>query len=182
LERFGNDPEAYANVLRSYTQHTPALLDSLEVACANPNTSATSLAMALHGLKGSSSGIMAVRVAAVAQDLEAEAGDGDLGIVRARVEDLVHLTRDLITDIQGFLAQLDAGEHKPQLDHVNPELLERLRQAAHDYDMGALDACLDELNEHSYREDGDLATWLNEMAATTELQCIEERLSHLETF
>ena len=106
LDLFEDDVELYLIVLRSYADNTPPVLDKIR------NVSAETLAdyaIAVHGIKGTSTTIGAEEIRITAGKLEDLARAGDLNGVLAINDSFLKQTDDLINSIQSWFKQHDAG-------------------------------------------------------------------------
>ncbi len=76
LENLGGDPELLQEILEYFMEMAPQQLDDLQAAVAAQDTAAVDLQA--HSMKGGSANVGAVRLAAVARDLEQLAKGGSL--------------------------------------------------------------------------------------------------------
>jgi signal transduction histidine kinase/DNA-binding response OmpR family regulator len=172
LERFGGDGKSYMESLRSYVVHTPELL-----AAARDPERLADYAITVHGIKGSSRGISADGIGQKAEELEHAAKAGDLDLVKTKNGDFLLATELFIADLSGLLDILEANLDKPHRDAPDPALLDRLRNAAEQYDMGELDSAMEELEQYVYDSDVELAPWLREQVDKSEFEEITKRLA-----
>jgi len=186
LIRFSGDGEAYMDVLRSFSKNTPPLLDSLnEIADSDFHARPSEDRLPeyetiVHGIKGSSASICAIKTSELALDLENAARSGDYGYILNNHKPFIDTARALISDIGEALEKANAGKHKQQKDKPDPELLKKLKVACNNYEMNAVDDILDELETYEYEKDGDLIIWLRENADLTNFDEIVQRLSELD--
>ncbi|MCL2123339.1 MAG: response regulator [Desulfovibrionaceae bacterium] len=178
IQRFGGNKAAFLEVLRSFAEHTPLLL---ETAARVDQDTLTEYAIALHGFKASSQGICAGMVSARACDLEKAAMAGDLDFVRANNPVFLNIARKLVADIENMIDHMDAENPKPKQDKPDDAVLSRLLAACRNYDMDGVDAALAELEEYEYEFDGGLAAWLKKSVESMHFAQIRERLSALLT-
>ena len=76
-----------------------------------------------------------------------------------------------------MLEELDADNQKPKKDKPDTVTLSRLRKACDNYDMGGVDAALEELELFTYESDNDLVVWLRVNAEQMNFGEIINRLS-----
>jgi signal transduction histidine kinase/DNA-binding response OmpR family regulator len=171
LERFGGDGKAYLDSLRSYVVHTPPLLE----AARHPETMAE-YAITVHGIKGSSYGISADIIGRWAEKLEHAAKAGNTVLVEEENDDFIEAAKEFITELTGIIGILEGNMQKPSLSAPDPELLERIRSAAENYDMSELDNAMEELEQYNYDSNADLVVWLREQIDRSEFGEITKRL------
>ena len=174
LMLFNGDKDAYLTVLRSYAKNTPSLLEASEEA--DPDN-LMDYATIVHGIKGSSRAICAEETAGLAEALENAANAGDYDYIIANNTKLVETVRKLISELNNMIAEINTGNQKPVKTSPDIKTLERLCQACIDYEMGDVDAALDELETFDYETDGDLIIWLRENVELMNFDEIVKRLS-----
>ncbi|MDR0709030.1 MAG: response regulator [Spirochaetaceae bacterium] len=173
LERFG-DEENYITAIRSFTAHTPALLEELREC--GPDLER--FRITAHGIKGSSYGISADKVGKDAEALEHAAREGNRDYLASHRDDFIAETESLI---QNFAATLESLEgQKPQKAEPDQAVLARIREAAASYGMGEMDRLIEELEQYSYASGGELVEWLRERTDRSELDEIAERLRSIQ--
>ena len=174
LARFYGDKNAYVDVVRSFAKNTAPLLDAaLKVSKDNLADYAT----AVHGIKGSGSGICADEAAAIAGELESAAVSGDYDYIVANNTSFIDMVRQLISDINEMLEELDADNRKPDKDCPDTKTLEDLLQACINYEMRNVDTALEELEAYNYKSGNELVSWLRENVEQMNFDEIVERLS-----
>ena len=157
LARFYNDKSAYLDVLRSYARNTQALLEASRKPDKNNLEDYTTT---VHGIRGSSSGIGAEETATLAEALEKAAITGDFDYIAAHNENLTVTARKLISDIDSMLDEFDDDNRKPKKNRPDTVTLNKLRIACDNFDMGSVDAALEELERYDYDADGELIVFL----------------------
>ncbi|MDR2102836.1 MAG: hypothetical protein LBP42_01895 [Treponema sp.] len=175
LECFGGDGKSYMDSLRSYVVHTPPLL-----AASRTVGALEEYAVTIHGIKGSSYGISADAVGQWAERLEYAAKAGDLALIEAENDRFAGTAEKFITDLTGLLGRLEKNLPRPRRPAPNPVLIQKIRNAAEDYDINELDHALEELEQYIYRSDADLASWLREQIVKSEFEEITGRLMSYE--
>jgi CheY-like chemotaxis protein len=173
--RFGGE-EGYLETLRSYVAHTPALLDQLK---APIRETLENYAIIVHGVKGSSYGICADALGKLAEELEMAAKAEDLGFVESHTESFITRTEALLKNLTELLQSLDEENQKPLKTAPALEVLARIREAAGSYDIGKLDAAMEELDRYSYETRQDLIPWLKEQINQSDFDIIQKRLEEL---
>jgi signal transduction histidine kinase/CheY-like chemotaxis protein len=171
LERFGGDGKSYMDSLRSYVVHTPPLLEAAQAA-----ESLADYAITVHGIKGSSYGISANAIGQRAEQLEHAAKAGNRDFVKGETEGFIEAAGQFIEDLTGLLDMLEEKMQKPRKAAPDPVLLDRIRDAAENYDMNSLDSIMEELEQCIYEADADLIPWLREQIDKSEFEEIMERL------
>jgi len=178
IERY-NGEAAYLDILRSWCKHTPALLEKMKALSPDnlPDYSIT-----VHGLKGSSYGILANDIGKRAQDLEAFAKAGDFESVQAKNSDFITMTESALRELEALLKKADAGKGiKPKMALPDPKLLSRLLAAAKRYKSSAMEEIVEELETHEYETGGELVVWLREQLDNLEYDAICSRLEGTDT-
>jgi signal transduction histidine kinase/DNA-binding response OmpR family regulator/HPt (histidine-containing phosphotransfer) domain-containing protein len=171
LERFGGDGRTYMDSLRSYVVHTPPLLE----AARNIGVLAD-YAITVHGIKGSSYGISAQAIGQRAEQLEHAAKAGNLQFIEDENDRFIDAAGRFIADLTGLLNRLEKNSQKTRKLAPDPILLERIVEAAENYNMGELDRAMEELEQCSYKLEADLVPWLREQIDKAEFEEITERL------
>ena len=173
LERFSGDEEAYFQVLRSYATNSLPLLESIR------NVNGENLgdyAIVVHGLKGSSRGIGADIVGALAEALEKAAKAGDADFVLTNNAAFIDAVDMLIGGLEKLLRQKSLASSRPKQDKPDTEILSRLLTACDKYDMDGVDAAMTEIEMTDYEADGELTNWLRENVEQMNLTQIKEKI------
>jgi len=174
LARFYGDKSAYTDVMRSYAKNTiPLLEEAQKVSKENLESYAT----VVHGIKGSSGGISAYEVAAIAEALENAAISGDYKYIKANNKNLIDSVKRLISNIEATVDNIDSDNRKPKQDSPDSDILNNLLQACTDYDMRQVDAALEELEAYDYVSNGELVIWLRDNVEQMNFDEIIDRLS-----
>jgi CheY-like chemotaxis protein/HPt (histidine-containing phosphotransfer) domain-containing protein len=177
IERFGGDEDSYFDVLRSYVVNTPPLLEEAKTVS---KEILADYAITVHGIKGSSRGIVANEVGDQAEALENAAKSNNYDFVSAKNPALLESTWRLITDIQRVLDTIREEKPKQKKDKPDREMLNMLLAACEKYDMDAVDAAITEIAAYEYASDDGLAVWLKENVEQMNFQQIIEKLSALD--
>jgi CheY-like chemotaxis protein/HPt (histidine-containing phosphotransfer) domain-containing protein len=171
LERFGGDGKSYMESLHSYVVHTPYLLETVRT----PET-LEDYVITVHGIKGSSYGISADIIGKRAEKLEHAARAGKLSWVEAENGEFIARVEQFILEVTKFLEVLREKEQKPHKAIPDPALLEKIWDAAGDYNMRELDQAIEALEQCAYDSESDLVPWLREQVNKSEFEQILERL------
>jgi HPt (histidine-containing phosphotransfer) domain-containing protein len=131
----------------------------------------------IHGIKGSSSGIAANKIAVLAEALEKAAKDGDLTSV-------IRGTATFLEKIEALLAALsplkesadDKARAKERRASPDKELLKELLEACLKYKTAAMETIMEELESFTYDSNGELLEWLRENLENLEYDPMRERL------
>jgi CheY-like chemotaxis protein/anti-sigma regulatory factor (Ser/Thr protein kinase) len=172
-ERY-NGETAYMDILRSWCRHTPVLLEKMK----NPTKeNLPEYTITVHGLKGSSYGIVANEIGKKAQELESFAKAGELAKIHAANGDFIKMTETLLADLQELLKKMEAGkEAKKKIPSPDPVLLANLFDAAKRYKSTIMEEILEYLESYDYESGGDLVPWLREQTDNLEYEAICSRL------
>jgi signal transduction histidine kinase/CheY-like chemotaxis protein len=174
--------KTYLEVLRSYTVHTPALLETLR-AIINEGLSPHTIGdytVTVHGLKGSTYGICAGDTAKQAEDLEQAARAGDRVFVEANTPVFIEAVDALLKNIRAVLAKAAAlGGAKPRAPAPDPALLAALLDACKRYLANRMEEIIAKLESFEYESGGDLVPWLRDQMDNLEYTAIRERLERL---
>jgi signal transduction histidine kinase/CheY-like chemotaxis protein len=174
LERFGNDEDAFLQVLRSYAVNTRPLLETIRGVT---RENLADYAIATHGVKGSSRGICAEKVGDWAETLEKAAKAGDFDFVAVNNAAFLEAAEKLVGDLDALLRSMT--DPKPKLDQPDRDALNRLMAACEAYAMDGVDAAMAELESYEYESDNGLVAWLREHVDRMNVTQIKERLSAL---
>ena len=158
IAHFGFNEEAYLNVLQSFVKNTRPLLDVVKGVNAN---NLDIYAVTVHGIKGSSRGILAENVGNKAEALEKAAIAGDYEFVEATNQRFLGITQQLLTDIEDAI-QKTGRINKQSKDKPSDTLLSMLLSACESYDIDNIDAAMTEIEKYEYKEDDGLVQWLRE--------------------
>ncbi|MDR3332823.1 MAG: response regulator [Synergistaceae bacterium] len=154
ISRFG-DEAVYLKVIRSYMTHTPSLLEELRTVTAE---TLQNYAVIVHGIKGSSYGICAIKVGRMAEELEALAKKGDLETTVAKKDAFVQATEELLSDIGAMLEKMDESVMSRKERRAAPDaaLIEKLLERCKHYDTTGMEEALEALEKYTYDSDGNL--------------------------
>jgi CheY-like chemotaxis protein len=174
IERYA-DKEVFMELLDSYMRHTPLLLQKLKAL--SPRTLGD-YAIAAHGLKGASYGILAAEVGKRAEELEALSKAGDYEQTLERNDDFVRDVEYLVRGIEAALKAFMPSAPKAQKDSIPLETLKIIFDAAAHFKTVELEKTVDELVKYEYADQAhtELALWLSEQTENLEYGAICERL------
>ena len=176
IERFGGDEESFLQVLNSYAASTPPLLQVLKRAYKD---NLAEYAIIIHGIKGSSKGICAEKVAAKAETLEKAAREGNYDFIEANNNDFIETAEKLIESLNEALEKMALDCQKPAKDKPERELLSQLLSACETYNMDRVDDTMEEIEKYRYESDNGLAAWLRENVDQLNFVQIGEKLRSL---
>jgi signal transduction histidine kinase/CheY-like chemotaxis protein len=174
LKRFGDDEEIYLEVLKSYTQNTPSLLDQLRK-CSKENL--PNYTIVVHGIKSSSRSIGADPIGAQAEALELAAKAGDFSFVSAKNDDFIKRVQTLLDSLSGVLENIVEENPKPRKEEPATETLAALLKACKSFDIDEVDKAMKELETYEYESGGDLVEWIRSQVNVMGFKKIAERLS-----
>ena len=158
IAHFGYSEEAYINVLQSYVKNTRPLLDIVIGVNAE---NLDKYAVTVHGIKGSSRGILAENIGNKAEALERAAIARDFEFVNSTNQRFLGLIKKLLLDIEKAIEKSGISK-KPKKDKPDTELINRLLYACESYDIDEIDAAMAEIEIYEYQLDDGLALWLRE--------------------
>ncbi|MDR0878679.1 MAG: response regulator [Treponema sp.] len=174
LSRFSNDGETYLDILNSYLSQIRAAPDKIRTCTAAGIQDYRTL---MHSLKGTSYAIGAKAIGKLTEELEYAAADGDLAFINIRSRELAESLEKLGQSLADFLETTKIENRKPVQSAPDPALLAKVLEASIRYDMGQLDAAMEELEQYDYETQSDLIEWLRKQADKSELDRIRDRLS-----
>ena len=159
LNRFGGE-DIYMDVLRSYSVNTRPLVSALKEYLQADNMH--DYAVTVHGIKGSSYNICANEIGNDAEKLETDANYGNIEAVKAGHNAFEIKTVALLDNIDRILASVVTAAEKPVAESPDPELLDELRRACGNYEMGKIKKLMKQLESFTYRSGEKMVAWLRE--------------------
>jgi HPt (histidine-containing phosphotransfer) domain-containing protein len=174
LAHFGEDLIIYWDVVKSFAQNTPPLLNKIRSDFFND---LNYYAIIVHGIKGSSRSIGAEDLGARAEELEHAAKDGNIEFVRENHEAFIEAADQLLDGIHGEISRAELGNPKPKKDGPAEEILADLLKASQAFDIDGVDRAMAELESCEYETGSDLVAWLREKADGMGFKEIAGRLS-----
>ena len=176
IKRFGGNERSYLEILRAYTANTKKILDTIDTV---NEENIKSYEITIHGVKGSNYSICADRLGDLAKKLEHAAKAKDLYYIAEYNPPFLNVSRDFISNLEGFLATFETEEKKQSKDKPDREVLSRLYTACDSYDMDEVDAAMEEIAAYSYDSDEGLADWLQENVDLMNFSDIVIKLSEI---
>jgi signal transduction histidine kinase/DNA-binding NarL/FixJ family response regulator len=180
LAAFNGDESVLTDVLRSYASGTKSVLANMAKFLLLKDMK--NYAIAVHGLKGSSFGIMAYETGLLAEQQELAANASDWEAVKAGHVVLVEKVEELINDINTALPAYGGEKDKPVAGSPNPALLAELRAACRAYDMETVDAVMDKLDSVRYEHGQELINWLKKKVTEMAFEVIANEESYTDNF
>jgi CheY-like chemotaxis protein/anti-sigma regulatory factor (Ser/Thr protein kinase) len=174
LERFGGDIDIYMEILKSYADNTPALLEQVRDVT---RESLADYAVTVHGIKGSSRNIGADALGALAEALEHAAKADDLQFVLDNNGAFLAAARSLLESLQKAISDYDAAHPKEKKSAPDADVLEALRSACEAFDINGVDSAMGELESYEYETGGELVKWLRDQVDIMGFAQIAVRLS-----
>ena len=172
LELFSGDEEVFFKVLNSYLVNTRPLLGNIKKYLESENL--TDYAVIVHGIKGSSFGIGAIRAGEDAQRLERMARAGKADEVLAENDAFVKYMENFLDSLDGTLEIIKAKNRKPVASAPDPALLRDLRSACMEYDVGKVDKIMAALESFEYANGAHIVHWLQEQVDEMSFREISE--------
>jgi PAS domain S-box-containing protein len=170
----------YLEVLRSYCVHTPVLLEKLRH-ITSENLSEESIneyTVAVHGLKGSSSGICADEAAKMAEDLEQAGRKKDKHYIQTHTDPFIKIVEQMLEKLKEFMATVTEQEKgKPLSPKPDEAILRDIMEACKHFKVNKMEEMLDKLEMYQYKSGGDLIVWLREQMDNLEYEAIHQRLT-----
>jgi predicted transcriptional regulator len=164
----------YLGILRSYTVHTPELLEKLR---SLSRETLAEYAVTVHGLKGASYGICAEEIGREAEELEYAAKAGDYEKVRERNAAFIAKTEAALAAIGALLRDAaEGGPVKQKAAAPDRALLDKLLEASKRFKPAVMEEVLAEIEGYEYESGADLVAWLREQLDNLEYEAIRERL------
>ena len=163
----------FLDVLRAWCIHTPPLLNQL----CKQDEDIEQYIIAVHGIKGSTYGICAEKLAKQAEALEAAARSGDREFLNANNEPFINAAQALLSRLEQFLAGCAANMgDKPSAPAPDAALLSALLDACKHFKSSLMEEILDKLESFQYESGGDLIVWLREQMDNLEYDAIKDCL------
>jgi PAS domain S-box-containing protein len=178
IKRYGG-VDRYLEVVRSYTLHTPPLLEKLRGV---QIASLQEYSITIHGVKGASYGIGANQAAAMAEELESAAKNGDIEKVIALNELFIQKIDALVKDLSALLGRMSERKDVPQkgyLESPSDDAMDRMLAACKQYDLKEMEEALSEMESYEYERGFDMVEWLREQLDNLEYDKIIEKLEEL---
>jgi signal transduction histidine kinase/CheY-like chemotaxis protein/HPt (histidine-containing phosphotransfer) domain-containing protein len=175
LARFNNDGGVVLDILKSFLKSTPPLLENLTNSANQQGLD--SYAVTVHGIKGSSRGIGAVRLGDAAESLEVAAKAGELSYIEAHTADFIKDMHDFLCKIEKLLAQTQSEIKKPRRESPDPQLLDQLYRACDSFSMDEADLAIRELERYDYQTGNEMVSWLRHKLDKMEFEEISNTLA-----
>jgi signal transduction histidine kinase/CheY-like chemotaxis protein len=168
--------KAFLEVLRSYYLHTPALLEKMKYKDLSEEE-IKEYTITVHGIKGASFGICADAVGKQAEALETAAKNHDTKFIEMNNTHFIEEVEKIIGRLNElFTLVASQAEAKPVRDKPDPELLEKLTEAARRFNVKVMDEILEKLEANEYEQGGELVKWLREQVDNLEYEAIYKKL------
>jgi len=173
-----NSESAYLDILRSWYQHTPSLLEKMRYPSFE---NLPEYAITVHGLKGASLGICADEISKKAEELEHHAKNGNIDHVKADNSAFIDMVELMLRNIGGLLEKT-AGKkkqaQKPKATAPDPALFAQLLGAVKSYKSTLMEETMCSIEAYDYDHDSDreLVAWLREQMDNLEYDAIRQRL------
>jgi signal transduction histidine kinase/DNA-binding response OmpR family regulator len=173
IKRFEGET-VYLEILRSYTVHTPKLLEKLRFLS---RETLGEYAVTAHGLKGASYGICAGAIGARVEELEQAARAGDYEKVQGENAAFIAGVERTLAGLEALLGNVEVGRPVKQKAPVPHEaLLKELLDASKRFKPVRMEEIIAELEEYEYESGDELVVWLREQLDNLEYDAIRERL------
>jgi len=172
LKLFSGDKEVFINVLHSYSVNTRPLLGIIKKYLESDNIA--DYGVTVHGIKGSSFAIGAIQAGKYAERLEYMAKMRKMDEVLVENEVFDKYMENLLDSIDGTLNIIKVKNRKPIASSPDPELLQELRSACMEFDMGKVDKIITLLESYEYIKGAQLIKWLHEQVDEMNLSEISD--------
>jgi CheY-like chemotaxis protein len=186
-EHLGGDWDIYWDVMKSFAQNTPPLLDKIRAFSAeysaeaegrgSPSAELNDYAIIVHGIKGSGRSIGAEDLGAKAEALEHAAKVGNVDFIRENHRAFILASDQLIDGLNAEINRVAVEHPKPRKIEPAEETLEDLLQSCRAFDIDGVDRAMEELESCEYETGADLVAWLREKADGMGFKEIAGRLS-----
>jgi signal transduction histidine kinase/CheY-like chemotaxis protein len=163
----------YLDILRSYADTMPELLDTLRQV--SPDRLA-SYAVTVHGIKGSSYQIYAAEAGRQAEVLELAAKAGDWKTIKKNNEIFIDTMETLLAGLRELLAPAEERGDRPRLPVPDRDLLAGLLAACKEYNITVMEAALAELEKNSYESGESLIRRLRQYTSSLDYEAVQEQL------
>jgi signal transduction histidine kinase/AmiR/NasT family two-component response regulator len=173
------DGELYIPILRSFVNHTPPLLEKMELPS---EESLGDYTVKVHGLKGACTAVCAGEAAALAGELERASREGDFDRVSSDHGELRRKVLAVVEGLRALLGEWDAAHPEGEKEgraEPDRELLARLSEAASQFNSSLTGKLLGELERYRYERGGELIPWLRRQAEKFDYDAIRRRLEEL---
>jgi CheY-like chemotaxis protein len=173
--------KAFLEVLRSYYQHTPGLLEKINRREYGDMSEEAikEYAITVHGIKGASFGICADTAAKQAEALEAAAKSRDMQFIELNNNHFIKEVEKILERLKELFNLLaESAGAKSKIQKPDPALLESLTEASRRYNVKVMDEILEKLEANEYEEGGELVKWLREQVDNLEYEAICNRLEN----
>jgi hypothetical protein len=132
--------------------------------------------ISVHGLKGSSYGILANEIGQAAEELEGLARAGNFAGVQAKNADFIEMTESLLLNMGEMLEKATKKKAKPKIAKPDAALLSKLLDAAKRYKSTLMEEILEKIELYEYESGEELTAWLREQMDNLEYDAICSRL------
>jgi len=176
LQLFDNDAEFYLRVINAYIVSVRSVFDSIK------NVNEENLAgykISVHGIKGTSYGIRAMKIGDDAALLEQAAASGDFNYIKEHNPSFIEALEEFVFNIEEMLTSIDADKYKPKKDKPDEGILEKLLDACVKYDMDGADAAMTEIEKYQYDSDEKIVSWLRENIDIVNFEEVAEKLKSM---
>ena len=180
LDFFDNDEATYRDILKTYVEHMPMILERLTLAAADLTPeNLHRYAIDVHGVKGSSFSIFANNLGNLAADLEKKAKLGDAAAVAAGNRELTQAADRLLEGVASYLNVSAGTEGLKFAESPDPNLLASLRVACDSYDVPAMEECMANLQRYKYETGDELVSWLRTKLEELDYDAIQDMLDQV---
>jgi CheY-like chemotaxis protein len=168
--------KVFSKILSSFVKHCPQMLDALS---SPTKENLQDYQIKVHGLKGAASGVWAVKVSTLAQELETAAKKGDFETIEIKNPELLSATRLLINNIHDVYGKKKKApaQKKPVKDAPDSALLSSLLEETKLFHTGNMQKIIHELNGYSYKNDSELIDFLTKEVEALEYETIIKKLT-----
>ena len=176
LEKINWDWETCIEVIKSFVNTTPALLET----CKNisPET-LPQYCITVHGIKSVAFSFGAMEAGKKAKALEDRSMAGDFAFVRENNEEFIQIIKKLLQDLAPLQEIFSTEKTKPQKEKPDTDVLAKILEAAENYNIRNLEEGIGLLDEYKYTADTDLVPWLKAKSMNSDFMAIYERLSKI---
>jgi HPt (histidine-containing phosphotransfer) domain-containing protein len=174
LERLNGDRHTWLEVIRTFVNTSPELLEILKD---QTKENLSKYSVTVHGIKSVCYSFGAKDAGDKAKALEEKSLAMDLTFVQEHSSDFINIIEELIQGLKELLEAVSDKTEKPLKDMPDPEVLEKILEAAKNYDIRNLEEGIAVLEKYTYQEDPELVPWLRRQCEDLEFTAIEARLA-----
>ncbi|MCL2052684.1 MAG: response regulator [Lachnospiraceae bacterium] len=174
LEKF-DDEKTYIKLLKTYKASVESLLSSL---AAVDQDSLREYEINIHGIKGSSLGVMADGLSGLASKLEQAAKNQDLSYINEHNSVFLKTADKFLKELEEMFVAYELLNPKPKKAKPDEEVLIKLGTACANYSMTLVDEAMEIIEAYEYTDDDGLSEWLKDKVSLMKFDEVVGRLAN----